>query len=101
MYIYCLYLAMLKAQNNCFTRAETSIVLIVFDGVLCEVLNYTVTVAQHESGIRKAISWSVTVYNKTLSSKCNLIAEIKPVQDKECYLNLSLFITNFLFQLVD
>jgi hypothetical protein len=46
------------------------------DGVLCEVLNYTVTVAQHESGIRKAISWSVTVYNKTLSSKCNLIAEI-------------------------
>jgi hypothetical protein len=76
---------------------QTSVVLIVFDGVLCEVLNYTVTVAQHESGTRKAISWSVTVYNKTLSSKCNLIAEIKPVQDKECYLNLSLFIANFLF----
>ena len=47
--------------------------------------------------MNQVISWSVTVYNKTLSSKCNLIAEIKPVQDKECYLNLSLFIANFLF----
>jgi hypothetical protein len=29
------------------------------------------TVAQHESGTRKTISWSVTVYNNTLSSQCN------------------------------
>jgi hypothetical protein len=39
------------------------------------------TVAQHESGTRKDISWSVTVYKK-LSSQCNLAAQIEPLQDK-------------------
>jgi hypothetical protein len=39
-------------------------------------------VALHESGIRKAISWSVAVYNKTVSSQCNLISQIEQVQDK-------------------
>ena len=39
-------------------------------------------VALHESGIRKAISWSVEVYNKTVSSQCNLISQIEQVQDK-------------------
>ena len=74
-----------KQLPNCLKRAETSIVLIVFDGVLSEVSSYIVTVytiAQHESGTRKAISWSVTVYRKTLSSQCNLTAQIEPVQDK-------------------
>ena len=53
------------------------------------------TIAQHESGTRKAISWSMTVYNKNVSSKCNLIAEMESIPDKVCYLNLSLFISNF------
>ena len=43
-------------------------------------------VAQHESGTRKTIFWSVTVYNKNLSSQCNLTAQIKPVQDKHIYI---------------
>ena len=35
------------------------------------------TIAQHESGTRKkTISWSVTVYKKTLSSQCKLIVEL-------------------------
>jgi hypothetical protein len=34
------------------------------------------TVAQHEWGTRKAISWSVTVYSKYLSSQCNLSVQI-------------------------
>jgi len=37
------------------------------------------------------------IYNKNLSSQCNLIAEIAPMQHKECYLNMSLFISNFPF----
>ena len=40
------------------------------------------SVAQHVSGTRKSIFWSVTVYNKKLSSQCNLTAQIEPVQDK-------------------
>ena len=38
------------------------------------------TVALHQSGIRKAIFWSVTIYNK-LSSQDILIAQIESVQD--------------------
>jgi hypothetical protein len=44
------------------------------------------SVAQHESGTRKAIFWSVIVYNKDLSSQCNFTAQIEPVQDKSVYL---------------
>jgi hypothetical protein len=36
----------------------------------------------HETGTRKDIFLSVTVYNKNLSSQCSLTAQIKPVQDK-------------------
>jgi hypothetical protein len=43
--------------------------------------------AQQESSTRKAISWSVTVYNKTLSSQCNLTTQIEPVQDKTIILS--------------
>jgi hypothetical protein len=42
-----------------------------FYGVLCEsahVLLPFIIVAQHESGTRKTISWSVTVDNKQLTS---------------------------------
>jgi len=51
-------------------RIETCVVLIVFYGVRCEIWGYTVflTVAQHESGARKTISWSVTVYSKNIQS---------------------------------
>ena len=45
------------------------------------------TVALHESGTRKAISWSVIVYNKKLSCQCNLTVQIEPMQDKLFYLD--------------
>ena len=54
-----------KAQQqlpNCLAKAETSVILL--------------PVAQHESGTRKTISWSVTVYSKNLPSQCNLTAQI-------------------------
>ncbi len=62
-----------------------------FNGVLCEARAYTVTgfflqqlyMNQVESGTRKAIYWSVFVYNKTLSSQCKLTAQIESVYDKK------------------
>ena len=39
------------------------------------------TIALHESGTRKPIFWSVTVY-KNVSSQCNLTAQIDTVRDK-------------------
>ena len=39
-------------------------------------------VALHESGTGKAMSWSLAVYNKTVSSQCNLISQIEQVHDK-------------------
>ena len=63
MYVYCIYRVISKAPmklSNCLKRAETSVVLIVFDCVLLEVRVYKfimlllfLTVAQNESGTRK------------------------------------------------
>ena len=44
------------------------------------------SVAQQESGTRKAIFWSVTIYSKNISSQCNLTAE--PVKDNTNYYTL-------------
>ena len=65
MYVYCIYRVISKSpkkRSNCLKRAETSVVLIVFDCVLCEVRAYKfisilnvlrfLTVAQHESGTK-------------------------------------------------
>jgi hypothetical protein len=46
----------------------------------CILLPFLIVTLQ-ESGTRKAISWSVTKYNKKLSSQCNLTAKIEQVQD--------------------
>jgi len=46
--MYCIYPAMPKSSKQlpyCLKRAETNVVQIVFHGVLCEVLAYTVTVS--------------------------------------------------------
>ena len=48
MYVYCVYPAMSKSTNqllNCLKIVETSFVLIVFNGVICDVSAYTVTVS--------------------------------------------------------
>ena len=52
--------------------------------VFCEIRAYTVTVSYRRStwSTRNCLSWSVTVYNKHLSSQCNLIAQIEPMQAK-------------------
>jgi hypothetical protein len=55
-----------KQLSNCLQKAETSVDLIIFDGVQCEVRCYTVTVcftvARYEPGTRTTLSWSVIVY---------------------------------------
>ena len=85
MYVYCVYPAISKGPiqlPNCLKIAETSVVLNVFKGTSALTLLPFLSVAQQESGTRKAIFWSVTVYNKNLFSQCNLTPQIEPVQDK-------------------
>ena len=81
-----------KKLSNCLKRAETSVVLIVFDCVPGEVRASNlisingVTVSYRRSTCiryKKTISWSVIKYNKKLSGHCNVTAQIKQVQDKE------------------
>jgi hypothetical protein len=91
--VYCIYRGMSKAQkklSNCLKRAETSVVLIDFDCILCEVRTYkfisinAVTVSyRHSTWIRyqKTISWSITKYSKTYP--VNATAQIEQVQDKK------------------
>ena len=71
--------------------SEASVFLSVSKGFICDVNAYTVTVsfyvAHQESGTRKAIFWSVTVYSENVSSQCNLTAQIEPVQDKLLYMH--------------
>ena len=48
MYVYCVYPAISKGPKqlpNCLKNVETSVVLIVFNDVNCEVSPYTVTVS--------------------------------------------------------
>jgi hypothetical protein len=56
-----------KQQPSCLKIAETIAVLIVFNGVICEVSAYTVTVtvsvALHESGTSKVFLRSTTIYH--------------------------------------
>jgi len=62
---------------KCLKIAETSVILIVFNGVICDVRVYTVTVsvALHESGTRKAFLdprlYSTKVYLTAISSTQN------------------------------
>ena len=46
MYVYCVYPQKVQKQlPNCLKIADTSIVLNVFKGVICDVSAYTVTVS--------------------------------------------------------
>jgi hypothetical protein len=70
---------------NCLKRAETSVVIILFtvSSVKSDlVLLPFIIVAQHESGTKTIMSWSVTVNNKHLTRQCFLTAQTEQVQDK-------------------
>ena len=88
MYVYCVYPAMLQSLKhlpNCLKRAEKksfSSFMMVSSVKSRLILFPFLTIAQHELGTRKAISWSDTVYSKDLSSQYFLSAEIEPVHDK-------------------
>ena len=48
MYVDCVYPAISKRPKqlpNCLKIAETSVVLIVFNGAICDVSTYTVTIS--------------------------------------------------------
>ena len=87
--VYCVYPATSNSPiqlPNCLKRkkkqASFSSFLMVSSVKSVRILLPFLTVAQHESGIRKAISWSVSLYYKNVSSQCNLTAQIVSVQIK-------------------
>ena len=48
VHVYCVYPAISKSPKqlpNCLKIAETNVVLIIFNGVICDVSAYTVTVS--------------------------------------------------------
>ena len=69
-----------KKLPNCQKKENAvRVILIVFDGVLCDLRAYTGTVftfTHHELGTRRTItiSWLLTVYSKYLSSQCKFTA---------------------------
>jgi hypothetical protein len=74
---------------NCREKTETNVSLIAYNCVLYHVRAHRfLPFTLHAPSIRKAISWSVTVYNKTLSSQCNVTAPTEPAQDKKEYLSI-------------
>jgi hypothetical protein len=68
-----------KQQPNCLKRANISVVLIFVFAMSIQTSTLMLfaffTVAVHESGTRKATSWSVTAYNKTVSSQCDFTSQ--------------------------
>ena len=56
-----------KQKPNFLKRAKRRVVLIIYFMISSQLSRFMlllfITVAVHESGTRKAISWSVTVYN--------------------------------------
>ena len=88
MHVYCIY-----PVQNCLIvvkKPETNVSLIAYNCVLYHVRAHRfLPFTLHAPSIRKAISWSVTVYNKTLSSQCNVTAPTEPAQDKKEYLKIN------------
>jgi hypothetical protein len=88
--LYCVYPAMSKSPKQLPQLSENSWSKRRFNrsnGVLYHVRAYNIipflSVALHNSGIRKYIFRSVTVYNNNKSSsQWNSIVQIEPVQDK-------------------
>ena len=70
MYVYCIYPAMSKSpkittklSNESRNECRSNCFLMLSSVTSALILLSFLTVAQHESGIRKAISWSMTVYS--------------------------------------
>ena len=91
MYLYCVYPAISKHTKNLpnsTKKTRYKVVLIVFNGVPCDVNVYTVTVS-YSCTVRityqkKTISWFMMIifmHSKNWSSQCNLTARIEPGQD--------------------
>ena len=102
MYVYCVYPAISKSPKqlpNCLKITETRVVLNVLKCIICDVSDYTVTFSFCcSTGIRYQKSYILVsdVYNKNLSSQCNLPPQIEPVQDKIAYYTCSFLSIMFL-----
>ena len=103
LYIFrqCTYIVSIapKKLSNCLKRAKTSVVLIVFDCVLCEVRAYKfisinpVTVSYRRSTWIKyqkkdiLVINQIQMYSKKISGQCNVTTRIEQVQDKKNNIN--------------
>ena len=85
-----------KQLPNCLKRAETSIVIIVFNGVLCDVSTYTVTASYHRStwiGYQKKLLLGQWQYiAKMYPINAILTAHIEQVKDKTKYITITLWL---------
>jgi hypothetical protein len=66
---------------------ETTVLLLMMFSIMSAliILLPYLTIALHESGTRTAILWSMTVYNKNLSSQCNFTAQTELALDNINY----------------
>ena len=86
MYVCCVYPAISKSPKqlpNCLKITQTSVVLIIFNCVTCDVGTCTVTVsvALHESGTRNALL-GTRLNNTEVYLTPLLVLEITQLQDK-------------------
>ena len=89
MYVCCVYPAISKSPKqlpNCLKITQTSVILIVFNCVTCDVGTCTVTVsvALHESGTRNALL-GTRLNNTEVYLTPLLVLEITQLQDKYLY----------------
>ena len=83
--ICCIYPAMSKITAKLYKNSRNKHRSNHFHCVLCEVRAYycRILLSFNMNQVpEKAISWSVTAYNKILFSQCNLTSQLEPVQDK-------------------
>ena len=79
MYVYFVYPALSKSRKqlpNCLQASDTSVLQKGVDGVLYDITNQVPE--------KSYLEWSYK--SKLLPNKCNLTAQIGPVQDKISYL---------------
>ena len=87
----CIYIVFIlqrhKVQNICQIVWKEQKLTLVFSITSTLILLLILTVLFTCIGYPKTIFWSITVYNKILSRKCNLTAYIEHVQNKMLLLN--------------
>ena len=70
--VHYVYSAVKKSKTTAKNRNSNHLLCVFYH-------DHAYTVALHESGMGKAIYWSMTIFNKELSRQCIVTAQIEPV----------------------